>query len=115
MNYKTVEVISELMKNKNLRFRTVINDKEFIACVNQNNGISIGKNNLNMSGEILNAVWEVVNKRYSFMEAINSGKRIKHESWKAYRTIEEALYDLIDDTVTTVIGSINGAWNIEGE
>lgn len=66
-----------------------------------------------MSNKIINAEWKLLNKRYTFMEAINSNKKIKHEDWENYTAIQEALYNLLDFKIEEVIEMINGPWNIE--
>lgn len=110
---KTTKMIERLMENHNEKFKTIIDGEEIIAFYNANDGISIGRKNLHLSGKLLNAEWEVLNERYSFMEAINSCKNIKHEESKTFKPIQEALYDLLDLKSKDVIEKINGYWNIE--
>lgn len=117
---KTLEMIENILKNNKLMYQTEINGVLNIAYCNENGGISVNKGkgkgeskNLIMSGEMLKIDWEPHNKRYTFMEAINSGKRIKPESWANFRPIPEALYDLLDYQDTKVIELMNGYWNIE--
>lgn len=115
---KTLEMIENILNNDKLMYQAEINGVINIAYCNENGGISVNKGNgrgknIIMSGEMLKVEWEPHNKRYSFMEAINSGKKIKPESWTKFRPIPEALYDLLDYQDTKVIELMNGYWNIE--
>lgn len=113
MKINTLEMIKKILEKPSLRFKTKLKGEEITAFYNQNGGISIGKSNLNMSGEIMGAKWEKANARYTFMEAINSKKKIKQEAWEQFVTISEALYDLLDYPADIVVELINGNWNIE--
>lgn len=111
--YKTLEVIESILKNPKLKYKTIIDGKEVIAAYNQNGGISVGRAALNMSKKSLNTLWELVQERYTFIEAINSNGRIKPDGWATFKPIQEILYDLMDYTPAKVIDLINGYWNIE--
>lgn len=112
--FTTLEVVQKIMENKNLRFVTEIDGKVKTAFYNQNGGISADKNTtLVLGGKMLTALWEEEQPSFSFMEAVNSNKRIKHKSWGKFKTIQEALYDLLDYSINEVIQLINGEWNVE--
>lgn len=59
----------------------------------------------------LNEEWELIRESVTFMEAVNSGKRIRHEEWNNFHTLVEALEVL---WVSAMIAErINGKWHIE--
>lgn len=112
--YSTLEVVKNIMGNHNLKYTTTIDGKVKTAFYNKNGGISIDDNStMVMGGKMLSAVWEEVQTNYTFIQAVNSGYPIKHESWGDFRTIQNALYDLLDYPVSKVIEMINGHWNID--
>lgn len=113
MKINTLEMVKMMVSDSQLKFKTMVDEKEILVFTNQKGGISTGKDNLRMTEKVMNAEWELVLDRYSFMDAINSKKRIKHESWSHFRSINEALYDLLDSKESNVILMINGNWNIE--
>jgi len=112
--YNVLEMISVILGNPQLKFKTTIDNNEIIAFYNQNGGISIGNDNLRMSKKIIHAEWEPLNERHTFMEAVNSNKKIKHEEWDTFKPVQEALYDLLDYQKDKAIQLINGYWNIGG-
>lgn len=64
--------------------------------------------------EVLKAKWEMVKKPVTFIEAINSGKKIKHISWVyEYKTIKEVLDILSVLKEETTLNRINGEWLVE--
>jgi hypothetical protein len=110
----TISMIKELAKNPKLRFTGVLRGDTVEVFVNQNKGIGLSdRSTFVLSGDALQAKWEQVQDKYSFMEAINSGKRIKHESWQEFKLIEEALYNILDYPITKTLNIINGNWHIE--
>lgn len=112
--YTTLEVVQKIMENKSLRFTTEIDGKVKTAFYNQNGGISADKNTtLVMGGKILNALWQEEQIKFTFMEAVNSKKWIKHKAWKEFKPIQESLYDLLDYPINEVVQLINGDWNID--
>lgn len=113
--YNVLEVIKTILESPQLKFKAVIDGNEVIEFYNQNGGISIGNDNLRMSKKIIHSEWELLHKRYTFMEAVNSNQKIKHEGWDTFKPIQEALYDLLDYKKDNVVQLINGYWNIEGD
>ena len=109
----TAEMVKLLSSNPNLKFKTTKGGKEVVATYNQNGGISVGRSTLSMSGEIFKAQWQLILNRHTFIKAVNSGKKIKHESWAKFKPVSESLYDLLDYPTEKVIEFINGNWNIE--
>lgn len=111
----TLTMIASLAKNPKLKFETVLNGKSIEVYVNQNGGISTRneRNTITLSGDIMLAKWQLIEEKYTFMEAINSYKNIKYESWKDYFSVEEALYELLESPISNVLGLINGNWNIQ--
>ena len=109
----TLTMAKLITENPSLKFETELDGKKVEAYFNKNGGISIGTATLNFSGDAMKAKWQLVNKNYTFMEAINSGKKIKYSGWKDYSAIVEALYSLLDYPIQEVISFINGHWNIE--
>ena len=81
--YSTIEIVKNIMENHNLRYTTVIDGKAKTAFYNQNGGISVDrKSTLILGGKMLNALWEEVQTDFTFIEAVNSDKWIKHKSWR---------------------------------
>ncbi len=114
MSYlSTVEVIHNILNDKKLRYKTEIDGKEKIAYYNQNGGISTGKDTLVLGGKMLNARWELLYKECTFLEAINSGKEIKYSGDKEFKSIQETLYDLLDNPIGAVVERINGKWFVK--
>lgn len=111
----TLSMIAALGRNPKLRFETTLNGKTLEVYVNQNGGISTRneRNTVTLSGDIMLAKWERVEEKYTFMQAINSNKKIKHESWKDYFSFEEALYELLEAPISNARHLINSGWNIE--
>lgn len=114
MSYTTLEVVKNIMDNHNLRYTTVIEGKVKTAYYNKNGGISLDDNTtMVMGGKMLTTMWELILPEYTFMEAINSNKKIKHRSWEKFKPVHEALFDLLDFQRDVVIDLINGKWNIQ--
>lgn len=111
----TLTMIKKMAMNPKLKFKTELNGKDIEVYVNQNGGISTRneRNTVTLSGDIMLAKWQMVEEKYTFMEAINSGKKIKHESWKEYLPIEEALYEMLELPISNIVPFINGGWNIQ--
>jgi YHS domain-containing protein len=60
-----------------------------------------------------NVLWTKVQEPVDFMTAINSGKRIKAESYTYYYSTEEWLKELKLITFNIALKLINGKWLIE--
>lgn len=113
--YTTLEVINNIMGNHSLKYTTTVDGKVKTAFYNKNGGISDNKNStLVIGGKMLTALWEEVQTNYSFIEAVNSGKKIKSANWETFKSTQEALYDMLDYPISEVVEMINGHWNIEG-
>ena len=110
--YTTLEVINEIMKNNEMKFVTIKDGKPITAFYNQKGGISIGNANLNLSKVVMDLVWEMTYETVDFLKAVNSDKKIKHESWIVFKSVQEALYDLLDNKIDEAINLINGKWHI---
>jgi len=111
----TLSMIAALGRNPKLRFETTLNGKTLEVYVNQNGGISTRneRNTVTLSGDIMLAKWEQVQEKYTFMQAINSGKKIKPASTDEFKCFDEVLYDLTDRTGKMALEIINGDWHIE--
>lgn len=126
--YTTLEALKALMENTKLVFEDIHNGK----------GTRIGhpqgfddiawlylegtwKADIIISRDFLNRKWTIAEQPVSFMEAINSGKRIKAESWNGrigYEPIEVVFSILSSDSYTdlqTMFNAINGNWYIKEE
>ena len=59
----------------------------------------------------LNEEWELVREPVTFMEAVNSRKRIKPDGWKEFESLIEIFGYL--QVASSPLASINGKWFIE--
>jgi len=113
--YSNSEVMTMLEKDTKLEF----------SCRNKNTGklyiLSASLYNISLTNKESGVVamfsigdrWTLVLKEYTFMEAINSGKRIKSFDAKEYKTINYYLLIIGNGGTDKARKLINGKWNIE--
>jgi len=107
--YKNSEVMKMLEENRKLRFK----GKDCKLAVTNNDSLLIIGSSGFARRFYLEDVWELVQKPVSFMEAVNSGKRFKPDTWSHYyflTEVLEALYGYHDDDAKTIL---NGKWLVE--
>ncbi len=110
----TISMIKEMAKNPKAKFQTELDGKILEVYVNQNGGISTKneRNTVTLSGDIMLAKWERVQEKYTFMEAINSGKEIKPAGHEYFKDFAGTLLTLREYPSRRAIELINGDWNI---
>lgn len=54
-----------------------------------------------------------LNRQVDFMTAVNSGKRIKPDTWANYGTLQDVLDSLSYIEQDKLVELLNGYWNIE--
>ena len=110
--YKTWEVIKLLTENEELKFN-LTNGPHITISMSDNNYIMLNGSNgrkISADGNIsINDTWELEQQPVNFMEAVNSGKRIKCESLKDFHDIEWCFNTRLSLKV------INERWYIEEE
>ena len=121
--YATWEVIKSLTEKTQQKFKLVNGSKKLdylgsivsnyvgFLIVKNTNGVDIDLRD--MSGIFLNGQWELVQEPVTFMEAINSKKKIKPEGWDNYRNLIELSKTFSCRDITIVRELINKKWFIE--
>jgi len=121
--YTTSEILKSLAEKTNLKFILVNGSKNlgYMGAIASNymgyfmveniNGINIDLQF--MSGISLNGVWELAQEPVTFMEAMNSKKRIRYKDLQNYYSSESILRDFAGYTAERVLEKINGEWFIE--
>lgn len=114
--YKTWEAIKMLTENPTLKF---INKCDNIIGVNRVGFIVLFRNDNSVNTDLfrknVDTDWALVQEPVTFMEAINSGKRIKSAYSDDYNSVEETMSLLGGLTEKTVLKVLNGEWFIESE
>jgi hypothetical protein len=109
--YKNSEAIAMLENNPNIKFECPGGYKLFIRdgkIVIENENDPDG-----WYGFYLDDKWVLVQEPVTFMEAANSNKRIKYESWRNFVDVKVALEMLTLSDVKSLKDIINGRWYIE--
>lgn len=105
--YSNSEVLTMLEKNPDLQF-------EYGGCklrmLSDNLVIEYANKTLVFSGK---AKWRLIQRPVAFMDAMNSGKRIKHVSWSSYYTTAEAMNILSSKEPNVQLMMMNSGWNVE--
>ena len=104
---KTWEMIKKLTENSSKEFKR---EDGLVLSTSIDDTLiwEPGYTHLNLHDE-----WEEVKEPVSFMEAVESGKRIRHELWLEYDFLEVVLYKLSELSTKTMRDMILGKWYIE--
>ena len=118
--YTTLEALKKLSENPELVFCIVRDGKRSrIGYPKDCSGISwisedgTYESDIELNEIFLNQKWTIAKQPVSFMEAINSGKRIKAEGQEDYQPVSKALWILSNSFISVKL--INGKWYIKEE
>ena len=124
--FKTWEVIKMLSENENSRFKLIDGTKNlgYIGIVAENvRGFLIASSEdkvdciplSNISGVMLNGEWKLLKESVSFIEAVNSGKKImtEHFAHGEYVGLHSVLTIMSGKIDKYCVDLINGKWYIE--
>ncbi len=108
--YRTWLAVKMLTENRKLKFKN--NNDEILKRVYDVPQVNAYSGNKELL-LYLTTNWELVQEPVTFMEAINSGKRIKPVNWKTYQTLRVILDNLKCREYSDQVETINGKWFIE--
>ena len=121
--YVTGEVIKTLSEETQQRFKLISGCKflNYLGATALNNGgyllVEDTEGNpidlRDMSGIFFNGKWELVQEPVTFMEAVNSGKRIRSVVFTEYHDYDELLGYLSGMCSNAIVKALNGKWLIE--
>jgi len=125
---KTIEMIEELIDNPKLKFEAIgccggkVIARTAEVFKDQRNRTHYGvlvldsdseTNILPLNNITLSYKWEPVRETVTFMEAVNSGKRIKYEDWSSFYDLYDALGIVKEKERCISVNTFNGKWYIE--
>ena len=115
--YKTWEVIKMLEENPKLKFEC--REVNLSARINCQGNIYLDcrfGSNTEINGNFqLNGEWQLVQQPVTFMEAVNSGKKIRYEIWGYSSTLKNALETIYRNCESIQRRMLNGNWYVEEE
>ena len=110
--YKTWEAIKMLTENPKLKLESSTGSE--ITVVNNFCEIQDVKNIGNLR-IYTDEEWHLVQQPVAFMEAANSGRRIKHESWEYYHNLSIVIDKINNRSQERQLELLNGKWYVEEE
>lgn len=94
-------------KNPNVKMTIFENGRGYIRvnCDRCRDGID---GNIKLTDE-----WQLVQQPVTFMEAVNSGKKIRYEEWDTFYGIKSVFETMSYKELSVVREMLNGTWYIE--
>ena len=113
--YTTGDVLNELVTNCKLKFQALnLSSKEpiqkFLTSTDHNRIECLSHSNTYTNEIFSDQLWVLVRKPITFMEAANSGKKIRYEFWDNFYSLTEVIKYLPSYNIKELI---NGNWYAE--
>lgn len=118
--YKTGDVLNELFNNNKLKFQALgLTSKEpILKFLTSTDGqrIECLSHSIAYTNDIFSdQLWILVQEPITFIEAVNSGKKIKYEKWQNFYNLHETLLELIQFNFEDQKEILTGKWYVEAE